>query len=185
MPAVRLVRLVLVAAALVALCAAPSAQAALPKFKDKTIVVGKSIGGVKLGAPAAAAKKAWGATGGLCDEFSCLYRVKGDSNGTSGEGTIAFQNKTKVTRVSLKSAVAAKGGHTFKAPFTTPTTSKGIGLGATAAKVKKAYPKAKAPYSSANFLTIAGAGGIQTTFTYDTATKRVFEIVIELIPDDA
>jgi len=176
------VRLVLVAAALVALGAAPSAQAALPKFKDRTIVVGKSIGGVKLGAPAAAAKKAWGATGGLCDEFSCLYRVKGDTNGTSGEGTIAFQNKTKVTRVSLKSAIAAKAGHTFKAPFTTPKTSKGIGLGSTAAKVKKAYPKTK---ESGNFLTIAGAGGISTTLTYDTATKRVFEIVIELIPDDA
>jgi len=175
-------RTVLVATVLLALAAAPAADASLPKFKDKTIVVGKSIGGVKLGASAATAKKAWGATGGLCDDFSCLYRVKGDSNGTSGEGTIAFQEKTKVTRVSLKSAVAAKGGHTFKPPFTTPKTSKGIGLGSTVAKVKKAYPKAK---ESGNYLTIAGAGGIQTTITYDTATKRIFEIVIEIIPSDA
>ena len=172
------VRIALVAAVLSALGAAPAAQAALPKFKDKTIVIGKSIGGVKLGAPAAAAKKAWGATGGLCDEFSCLYRVKGDTNGTSGEGTIAFQNKTKVTRVSLKSAIAATSGHTFKAPFTTPKTSKGIGLGSTAAKVKKAYPKTK---ESGNFLSIAGKGGVETTLTYDSATKRVFEIVIELV----
>jgi hypothetical protein len=176
------VRIVLVAAVLLTFGAAPAAHAALPKFKDKTIVVGKSIGGVKLGAPAAAAKKSWGATGGLCDAFSCLYRVKGDTNGTSGEGTIAFQDKTKVTRVSLKSAVAARGGHTFKPPFTTPVTSKGIGLGATAAKVKKAYPKTQ---ESGNYLTLSGAGGIQTTFTYDTATKRVFEIVIELIPSDS
>lgn len=176
-------RLALVSAVLVALGAAPAAQAALPKFKDKTIVIGKSIGGVKLGASAAAAKKAWGgAAGGLCDDFSCLYRVKGDTNGTSGEGTLAFQNKTKVTRVSLKSAIAAKGGHTFKAPFTAPKTSKGIGLGSTAAKVKKAYPKTK---ESGNFLTIAGTGGITTTLTYDTATKRVFEIVIEIVPSDS
>lgn len=173
------VRIALVAVALSALGAAPAAQAALPKFKDKTIVIGKSIGGVKIGAPAAAAKKAWGgAAGGLCDDFSCLYRVKGDTNGTSGEGTIAFQNKTKVTRVSLKSAIAATSGHTFKAPFTTPKTSKGIGLGSTAAKVKKAYPKTK---ESGNFLTIAGKGGVETYLTYDSATKRVFEIVIELV----
>ena len=84
----RAFRTTLLAAVLVAACAAPAADATLPKFKDKTIVFGKSLGGVKLGSSPAAVKKAWGSAGALFGETSRLFRVKGDTNGTSGEGAV-------------------------------------------------------------------------------------------------
>jgi len=178
---VRTFRLTLIAALLVAACAAPAADATLPKFKDTTIVLGKSIGGVKLGASAAAVKKAWGSAGAQFGQTSRLFRVKGDTNGTSGEGAVAYTGN-KVSSVSLTAPVGAKG-RIYKAPFTTPRTSKGIGLGSSVAKLLKAYPKVKETKGS-TYITVPGTGRISTTIQFNADDRRIFMITIEILPAD-
>lgn len=177
----RAFRTTLLAAVLVAACAAPAADATLPKFKDKTIVFGKSLGGVKLGSSPAAVKKAWGSAGALFGETSRLFRVKGDTNGTSGEGAVAYTGN-KVSSISLTAPIGAKG-RTFKPPFTTPRTSKRIGLGSTVAQLLKAYPKVKETKGS-TYISIPGAGRITTTIQFNSDDRRIFAITIEILPAD-
>jgi hypothetical protein len=163
------------AAGLVALVAAPAADAAFPKFKDKTIVVGKSIGGVKLGSTIAKGKVAWGTAGGAClTPTSCFYRLKGDSNGTKGEG-IFDASSGKIVNINIKAPTRSKGGHTYTAPFTTPKTSKGIGIGSTLAQVKKAYPKVKV---NGTFLELKSTGAL-TILEIDSPTKKVYAVTVQ------
>ncbi|MEA2481416.1 MAG: hypothetical protein QOJ07_3338, partial [Thermoleophilaceae bacterium] len=56
-----------IAMCLLALAAAPAANASLPKPKSKLIKPGVSIGGVKLGMDAQKATQLWG-TGSNCNE---------------------------------------------------------------------------------------------------------------------
>ncbi len=121
-----------------------AAQAKLPSPKSKTIVFGKSIGGVKLGMSLAAAKKAWG-KGGKCADTSAqirqtrcdwLDKKNGDANFTVSNG--------RVTYIGLSPAVSSK---TQKAKLSGPIakfrTSKHIGMGSTLKALRKAYPKAR------------------------------------------
>lgn len=165
-----------------ALCLAPTANAAHPKFKDKAIVVGKSIAGVKLGSSAAKAKAAWGASNADCDATICLFRVKGAVSGDRGEGIFTLDAGKKVSGVTITAPLAAKSGHDLTAPFTSPKTAKGIGIGSTQAELKRAYPKATSP--SDGYFVIKGAGGVQTIFQVGAPGKRVFKIDIQIVPQD-
>ena len=78
--------------------------------------------------------------------------------------------------------LASGEGHAFKAPFTTPKTAKGIGIGSTEAKLKKAYPKATSP--SKGYFVIKSPGRIETSFVVDQSSKRVSSVVVEIIPAD-
>lgn len=171
------IRRALLPAVVLVLAAAPAAQATLPKFKDKTIVVGKSIGGVKLGSSGAAAKKAWGGAAGcaLFGTASCIYRAAGSTQSNTGEGSFDFPNG-KVRTVYISAPMGAKGP-IYKAPLSTPKTDKGIGLGSKLSAIKKAYPKVKV---SGNYVTLAGKGGVTTTFTMygSGASARAMKIQI-------
>jgi hypothetical protein len=169
-------RALLAAAALTAALTAPAATAlaALPVFRDRTIVPGRSIGGVALGSTPAKARAAWGRSGGSCSAATCDYRVAGDSSGQRGEGSFSFQ--PKIDRIQLKAPVGARG-YVFRAPFTIPKTTSGIGIGSTVAAVKKAYPKARQVRGS-NILRLAGSGRIETYFWY-ADDNRIFQIIIE------
>lgn len=172
MPAIRRAAL---AGALLVLLAVPSAHATLPKFADKTIVVGKSIGGVKLGMGAAAAKKAWGGAKGcaLFGSASCIYRPAGSTQSSAGEGSFGFPGG-KVTSVYIAAPLGAKG-YLYKPPLSTPKTDKGIGIGSKLAAAKKAYPKATV---SGTFMTITGKGGVSTTFEFYGDDKRCHRVSI-------
>jgi len=159
---------------------APTADAALPTFKDKTIVVGKSIAGVKLGAGLASGKAAWGKANADCsDPLVCQFRVKGAVSGDKGEGLFSLKGG-KISRIQITAPLASGAGHAYKAPFTTPKTSKGIGIGSTEAKLKKAYPKATSP--SKGYFVIKSPGRVETSFVVDQSAKRVSSVVVEIIP---
>ncbi|HST38699.1 MAG TPA: hypothetical protein VLK58_04285 [Conexibacter sp.] len=176
MPNVRLPLLSTAVAALAVAALAPAAEAALPTFRDRTIVIGKSIGGVALGATAASAKAAWGRARGLCDEATCFYRPGDGRQSTGGEGSFSFT--PKVVRIELKAPLASgRAGYAYRAPFTTPKTDKGIGIGSTPAAVKRAYPAARAVRGSPMLQIVRGQ--ISTLFTYHNDDRRVFSITIE------
>jgi hypothetical protein len=167
----------LLSAVALTLLVAPAAQATLPKFSDRTIVVGKSIGGVKLGMGAAAAKKAWGGAKG-CLAFgsaSCIYRDAGSTQSNTGEGSFGFPGG-KVTSIYIQAPFGAKGPR-YVPPLSTPKTAKGIRLGSTVGAVKKAYPKA---VLQGTFMTLTGKGGVTTSFSLygDGAKRRVQRIEI-------
>src|SRR3712207_3603136 len=128
------------AAAIVLAGALPAANAALPKFKNKKIVVAKSIGGVKIGGTVKSAEKAWGKARCTLDEGSgnCQWRVGNDDTSQKGEGAIGVVNNTVVS-ISLLAPVKASGGYKFTKPFTVPKTSKKVGIGSKIAQVKKAH----------------------------------------------
>ena len=164
------IRRALLPAVALALLAAPAADATLPKFADRTVVVGKSIGGVKLGMTGAAAKKAWGGAKG-CQLFgtaSCIYRDAGSTQSNTGEGSFGFP-QGKVTSIYIQAPLGAKGPR-YVAPLSTPKTDKGIRLGSTVGALQKAYPKAKI---EGTFATLAGKGGATTSFSlYGAGAKR-------------
>jgi hypothetical protein len=120
--------------------AVPAAEAKLPAKGGKSIVPGKSIGGVKLGMDAAAAVKKWG-KGGTCDAVvstSCRW------DGTMRQGSLRFD----VTNGKVSTIVITAGQKpqtyepVYKGPITKWKTSKKVGIGTALRTVAKKYPKA-------------------------------------------
>lgn len=153
------------------LLVAPPATAALPGG-SKVIVPGTSIGGVKIGMPAEAARTKWG-TGGTCDEAiddTCRYA---DGAGAS----LAFEVADgKVSLVSIRVATDDRGNPRFRGAILSWKTAKKIRIGSPTRAVRKAYPKAK-PSPSGLAL---GSGARQTVFA--TSGGRVTEIFIGRLP---
>jgi hypothetical protein len=120
---------------------APAADARLPPSGGKAIVVGSSIGGVKLGMDAAAAVKKWG-KGGTCDAaigLTCRW------DGSMKQGSVRFE----VTDGKVSTIVIEAGQRpttyepVYSGPITKWKTPKGIGIGSPLRRVAKKYPKAK------------------------------------------
>jgi hypothetical protein len=123
---------------LLALVAAPAANASLPKPKSKLIKPGVSIGGVKLGMDAQKATQLWG-TGSNCNEAAvgrCTWA------GTAKQGSAYFEVKDgKVAEVGLVIGQRANGVPIYSGPLSKWKDKKKIGLGSTQQATAKAYPK--------------------------------------------
>lgn len=149
--------------------AAPAADAKLPPNGGKSIVPGKSIGGVKLGMDAAAAVKKWG-KGGSCDAAvgsQCLWQ------GTMKQGSLRFDvANNKVSNIVMTAGQDSKYYPVYKGPITKWKTSKKVRIGTTLRKVAKKYPKAKPDGSGLEL-----RSGKNSTF-FESSLGRVASIAI-------
>jgi hypothetical protein len=200
----RLVALIAVACAIVAglgLAVAVS-QAAAPTATTKSIVPGKSLGGVSLGQSLNSARAAWGK--GECINFDsgvinggnagdrvelnqerdgqCVY----SSGGRRGFATVYFKGNEETAQASVNHVLVGAsftGRHpnpfTSRAPYNQFRTGRGIRLGSTEASTRRAYPKARVK-----------SGGYQNFRPVDrhyvlrapNGTLTVFDVVRRLTP---
>lgn len=138
----RIARRLAVLTVLVPLVAAGSAVARVPTFKPKTIVPGKSIGGVAVGMTKARAVSVWGKPD-LCDKkyrpgvVWCQYKAASTTNGTTVVQPFAgfFLRSGKVVSVELDFAENSAIDPKLKRV----KTSKGIALGSQMSKARSAY----------------------------------------------
>lgn len=157
---------------------APLAHASLPKTIKKTIVPGKSIGGLGLGGTTASVEKAWGPyPGGKCEQICTYGAPKG---GSAGEVRLETTDSVhfKVFEVLIKTEVEFSGGKDVAncaTPLVKYETSKKIHLCSKLGALKKAYPKLKKDGSSAYVL--SGPGKKATIFSL-TEDNKVFLISI-------
>jgi hypothetical protein len=129
-------------AALSAFLLAAGAQAATPKLGNKLIVPNKSVGALKLGQSAGAAKAAWGA--GTCQTVGlCTFGSRTKGTGGFAAYTVTALNTGEPK--TLLSIILEAGPIGKKLNFNTPLakfkSAKGIGLGSTKAQLLKAYPQ--------------------------------------------
>jgi hypothetical protein len=145
-----------------------TAHAGLPQATSHAIVLNTSIAGVTLNSSYATAHKAWG-KGGVCEpDTGCSYAVKAN---VPTDATVSFMvgrttptAKAKVIQISLRAGMTKSGAYVFDSPLAAYKTAKGIGLGSTAAELKRAYPQGRSLAGGANYY-IKGKGDRQTSFT--------------------
>jgi hypothetical protein len=148
-----------------------SSHAKLPKTKSKTIVVNKSIGGVKIGTKLKTVKKKWGKSKGC----GAKYTFGCDWLGTRTQGSAGIIHLDgKVRSLEIKLGVDNANQIVFSSPLMKFKTNKGIGLGSTEAEVRAAYPAAV--NTAADVLTYGTPGKIRTGF--GIYAGRVSEISI-------
>jgi hypothetical protein len=166
---------VAVSAALVGITAtsatgAPARTAAPVKpLSTNVIVVQKSIGGIRIGESAAAARKSFPAKD--CDSGQCTYDAAGYSVsfyfGAPKPGATQVVNDVTIYSDKLGT------------PATKVQTDKGIGVGSTTAAVRKAYPEARNDQG----VFFIGSGKRNTVLTFlalDDAKKHVAQITVAL-----
>jgi hypothetical protein len=114
--------------------AAPAATAATaaPKLTSDQIVPNKSIGGLTLNGSVASARKVFGAA--ACNTGGCDYA--GPNN--TWTLSVMFATTAKKAKPKIVSITFFEPTPTSSAPAL--QTAQGIGIGSTAAAVKKAYP---------------------------------------------
>lgn len=170
----RITTLTLLTAALLA-ATVSQAAATLPAFKTNLVVVGKSIGGAKLGASKASVQKSWGKSCTRSGPQSCSYNAKGDTQGIKGTGTVSYSANGKLFGVSI----TAPSKNPFRAPFTKLRTAKGIGIGSTRKQLTSAYPAGRS--SNQGLYYVLGSGGpVETEFTLGS-DERVVAIQIRSV----
>jgi hypothetical protein len=152
----------LAVSALVLLLAA-SASAALPKPRHtKKIDVPRSIAGVGLKMKIEDADKEWGRKGD-CDlkGFStCVYEAR---NPRSGSASIEAARRGNVSSIGIFAGRNKNDRWVFKGKLTRIEAKRGIGLGARARKVPKAYPEAIRTANRTGYI-VEGRGRSYMTF---------------------
>ena len=148
-----------------------SSHAKLPKAKSHTIVVNRSIGGVKIGAKLKTVKKTWGKSKGC----GAKYTFGCDWLGTRTQGGAGIVHLDGTVRsLEIKLGVDSANQIVFSSPLIEYKTNKGIGLGSTEAEVRAAYPAAV--NTAADALTYGNPGQVRTQFALYAG--RVSEISI-------
>lgn len=174
------------AVVLACLAIVPSAGAALPSNRDKTIVPGVSIGGVKLGFGASRAVATWGPSQcAQATDLLCHYEAR-PSGANFNTGNTAFQlTGGKVTGVSITSAYDFDRNRNrvpiLGRALAKYKTADGIGLGATVAQVRRAYPAIRGrSYGGVAAGYTLGKGARATAFDFAVVngTLRLFAIRI-------
>jgi hypothetical protein len=154
-------------AALVSLSLVATAFATgLPTFKSNLIVPNKSIAGVKLKSTYPEAVKAFKSGAKGCSV------TKGCSFGTAAGATFSIlfarlttQGTPFVAEISVQAGekgAGTKAMGVFTTPLAALKTANGIGLGSTAAEVRRAYPHATG--NALEGFTIKGHGEYATSF---------------------
>ena len=119
-------------------CLLPAtASAALPRFTDHQIVLGRSIGGVRVGMTKAQAIAKWGATAACPPSLtngSCDWVSPKD-----GFASLSIRNGV-VSAVEIRMSTDSRGNPIFKGPLMKMKTSKKIGMKATVRDILRAYP---------------------------------------------
>ncbi|HEX4438067.1 MAG TPA: hypothetical protein VH061_14875 [Solirubrobacteraceae bacterium] len=150
--------------ALTSMLFAASAQAATPKLKNTLIVPNKSVGALKLGMSATAAKAAWGAgkceTSGLC-QFGARPTPSAGYAAYAVNTLTAGTAKTVLT-ITLEAGPFGKPKRNYSTPLARFKTSKGIGLGSTKAALLRAYPHMT--NEQPNFYIIPQSESVETIF---------------------
>ena len=131
-----------------ALALASSAPAALPSPASATIVVGRSIGGVAIGATLAGAHAACGPRGSCriaSGSGTCEYAGSATSSAVEPAYGGFVLRGGRVVEVHIDSAfVPDTQTYETSGALTGLRTSRGIGIGASVAAVRRAYPAAQA-----------------------------------------
>ena len=145
-----------------ALALASAAPAALPSPSSDAIVVGHSIGGVAIGQTLARARAAWG-PGASCRIVSGSGTCEYEGSSTSAAVEPAYGGFVvrhgRVVEVHIDSAfVPDTQTYETSGALTGLRTSAGIGIGASIAAVRRAYPKARARAGGLIYALTSGAG---------------------------
>ncbi|MDO8186896.1 hypothetical protein Q5424_22925 [Conexibacter sp. JD483] len=168
------------AVALASLVIVPAAGAALPSNRDKTIVPGVSIGGVKVGIGARKAVATWGPSDcAQAADILCHYEAS-PSSANFNTGNTAFElTGGKVTVVSITSAYdfdrARNRVPLFSRALTKYKTADGIGLGASVAQVRRAYPAIRGRTFGGGIAALytLGRGARATAFDFAASNGRL------------
>ena len=161
---------------------AVSARAAgLPTFKSDLIVPNHSVAGVRLHAGYGAAVSAFRSGGRQCSlKQGCSYQLANGSTFSLTFVRLTTHGSPFVGQITISAGRTVSGSRSspdFDTPLATLKTASGIGLGSTAAAVKRAYPHIRKD-SSVDF-TIPGPGEYGTTFTL--ADGRVAYIEMQAV----
>jgi hypothetical protein len=129
----------LAVAAIVGLALPAAATAHLPQTKNKSIVTGKSMGGVKLDMSQARVISKWGSAS--CSGGVCTWEGKGKA-GHRERATVSFY-KDKVVQITINAKFVGDNLRFKPGILSKWKTSKHIHLGSSKGAVGKAYPGAK------------------------------------------
>ena len=126
---------------------APAAFASLPTTKDKTIVPGVSVAGVKLGMSLSKAAKLWKDTEGDDNCFPgtptetwCIFEIVGSSLNRN-TGNISYTGKKKVERISIRAPFTAIEDPIFNSQMNKYKTKEGVRIGAPLGKLRSEFGK--------------------------------------------
>ena len=134
-----------------------AASSALPTFKSDLIVPNRSLAGVSLFSTDTGARRAFRTGGSSCSvKRGCVYESRDGSSFSIGFAITKSRRTPFVGEITIS---AADGFHT---PLASLKTADGIGLGSTAAAVKRAYPRVVG--SADSDYTLVGRGAVRTVF---------------------
>jgi hypothetical protein len=156
------------AVALVSLSLVATAFAAgLPTFKTDLIVPNQSLAGVKLKSTYPEAVRAFASGAKGCSTSKCSYQAADGATFSVLFARLTAKSKPIVAQIAIQAGDKTSG--TTETPvFTTPLaalkTAREIGLGATAAAVKRAYPHVTG--NTLNGYEIKGHGEYGTSFHF-------------------
>ncbi len=145
----RRLRFIASAASIVAIGAifAPAAFSSLPTTKNKTIVPGVSVAGVKLGMSLSKAAKLWkDAEGddncfpGTPTETWCIFEIF-RSSANYNTGNISYTGKKKVEKISIRAPFTAIEEPSFNSQMNKYKTTQGVRIGAPLGKLRSEFGK--------------------------------------------